>query len=63
MRQRRLLGDALATVPADPDAAAEIVAGILADRSQYARMQAAGRERMGGPGGAAAIAQAVLEMA
>lgn len=62
MRQRRLLGEALVTAPAEPYAAAEVVAGILADRSQYERMRAAGRERMGAPGGATAIAQAILEI-
>lgn len=60
MRQRRLLGDALLLVPSVPKAAAAAVAALLADPARLARMRAAGRERMGPPGGSAAIARAVL---
>jgi uncharacterized protein (TIGR03492 family) len=59
MRQRRLLGDAVKAVPADPAAAAAAVTALLADGAELARMGTIGRERMGGPGGAAAIAAAV----
>jgi hypothetical protein len=59
MRQNRLLGDAVKVVPAEPAAAAEAVTSLLADGAERARMGAIGRERMGGPGGAAAIAAAV----
>jgi uncharacterized protein (TIGR03492 family) len=62
MRQRGLLGDALALVPSEPEAGAAALAELLADAPRLARMTAAGRERMGGPGGAAAIARAVLEL-
>lgn len=58
MRQRRLLGAAVKVVPTDPAAAASAVAALLSDAAELARMGAAGRERMGGPGGAAAIAAA-----
>ena len=61
-RQVGLLGDALLVVPGDPVAGADAVAGLLADEVRRARMGAAGRERMGGPGGARAIAEAVVGM-
>jgi uncharacterized protein (TIGR03492 family) len=63
MRQRGLLGEALALVPSDPEAGAAALAELLADEPRLARMAAAGRERMGEPGGAAAIARAILELA
>jgi uncharacterized protein (TIGR03492 family) len=63
MRQRRLLGEALAIVPGEPAAAATAIAALLADEPRLERMRAAGRARMGGRGGAAAIARAVLEPA
>ncbi len=63
MRQRRLLGDAVAIVPEDPAAAAAAVGALLGDEARRARMGAAGRARMGGPGGAAAIAAAVRGLA
>ncbi len=59
MRQRRLLGDALQLVPEEPAAAAEALARLLEDPARLARMGAAGRARMGSPGGAAAIAHAI----
>ncbi|GAC1304356.1 MAG: lipid-A-disaccharide synthase-related protein [Vulcanimicrobiaceae bacterium] len=59
LRQRRLLGEALCLVPADPSDAADAIARLLADPLRLARMGAAGRERMGPPGGAAAIARAI----
>ncbi len=62
-RQVGLLGDALLVVPGDPAAAAEAVASLLADPPRRARMGAVGRERMGGPGGARAIAHAIVALA
>jgi uncharacterized protein (TIGR03492 family) len=59
MRQRKLLGDALAIVPADPSAAAAEIAALLRDAARCARMRAAGPARMGPPGGARAIGEAV----
>jgi uncharacterized protein (TIGR03492 family) len=59
MRQGRLLGDALALVPGDPTAAAAALCDLLDDPARRARMGAIGRERMGPPGGAAAIAGAI----
>ncbi len=63
MRQRRLLGDALELVDAEPEAAAAAVAALLRDEARLARMRAAGRERMGQAGGAAAIANEVVRVA
>jgi hypothetical protein len=63
MRQERLLGAAMLVVPGDPAAAAEAIAALLNDPARLTRMAAAGRERMGGAGGAAAIARAVVELA
>lgn len=63
MRQRRLLGEGLALVPTDPAAAASEIAGLLGDPARLARMGVAGRARMGPPGGAAAVAKAILEFA
>ncbi len=62
MRQRRLLGEALLLVPQDPARAAAEIAGLLADPERLRRMGEAGRLRMGPPGGAAAIARAILEV-
>jgi len=59
-RQVGLLGDALLIVPGEPSRGADAVAALLADELRRARMGAAGRERMGGPGGAHAIAEAVV---
>jgi len=62
MRQRRLLGEALLLVPQEPARAAAEIAGLLADPERLRRMGEAGRLRMGPPGGAAAIARAILEV-
>jgi uncharacterized protein (TIGR03492 family) len=59
-RQVGLLGDALLVVPGEPSRGADMVAALLGDEVRRARMGAVGRERMGGPGGARAIAEAVL---
>ena len=59
-RQSGLLGDAMAIVPGDPVEAAAAIAELLADPARLARMGAIGRERMGPPGGAHAIAEAIV---
>jgi uncharacterized protein (TIGR03492 family) len=57
--QRRLLGDAL--VPArSPEDAADAVVRLLDDPADRDRRGRIGRERQGGPGGAAAIARYLL---
>ncbi|GAC1542998.1 MAG: hypothetical protein NVS2B17_22230 [Candidatus Velthaea sp.] len=63
MRQARLLGDALAIVPGEPERAADALAELLHDAPRRARMSATGRERMGGAGGAQAIAQTITRIA
>lgn len=63
MRQARLLGEALAVVPGDPERAADAIAALLADGARRARMAHAGRERMGAGGGAATIARAIALLA
>lgn len=61
MRQQRLLGDALTTVPVEPEVAAHALRTLLADRARLERMSMTGRERMGKPGGARAIAAAIAQ--
>ena len=61
MRQRLLLGDALLVVPPEPPDAAAAIDALLADPERLAAMSASGRARMGPPGGARAIAAAILE--
>jgi uncharacterized protein (TIGR03492 family) len=63
MRQQRLLGEALAVLPDDDAAFADGVVALLADRSRMDAMAAQGSARMGGPGGCAAVAKAVLALA
>lgn len=63
MRQRRLLGDALAVVPGEPNRAAAELSALLADAQRRVRMGSAGHESMGAPGGALAIARAVVSAA
>lgn len=62
-RQRGLLGAALEVVPADPQHAAPRIGALLDDAPRRARMGAVGRERMGAPGGARAIAGSILDIA
>jgi uncharacterized protein (TIGR03492 family) len=62
-RQRGLLGDALSVVPPDPREASARIGALLDDGARRARMSAAGRERMGAPGGARAIAQHIAKIA
>ena len=61
MRQHGLLGEALAVLPGDLPRAADGVRALLDDAPRRARMGAQGRERMGGPGGARAIARDLVE--
>ena len=63
MRQRRLLGDALVVLSHEEKSAAAELDALLADASGLAALARSGRERMGPPGGAAAIARAVWAMA
>jgi uncharacterized protein (TIGR03492 family) len=63
MRQRRLLGEALAVLPDDDAAFADGVVALLADQSRMEAMGAQGRARMGSPGGSEAVAKAVLALA
>jgi uncharacterized protein (TIGR03492 family) len=64
MRQQRLLGDALLVLPAaDDDAFASGVVKLLDDQRRMNDMARTGRERMGGSGGAAAVAKAALAVA
>jgi hypothetical protein len=60
MRQRKLLGDALAIVPMNAELAAREILALIDDPERRAEMAACGRERMGRPGGAVAIARAIL---
>jgi hypothetical protein len=62
MRQERLLADAILIVPGEPATAADAIVALLNDGSRRARMSAAGRERMGAGGGAAAIARAIADL-
>ncbi len=60
MRQQGLLGEALTVLPADVEVASNGVLHLLENESQRAAMRAVGRARMGPPGGAAAIARAIV---
>ena len=62
-RQRGLLGEALVLVPGEPLAASREIAALLANDVLLARMGAVGRERMGRPGGARAVARCIAELA
>lgn len=59
--QKRLLGEAISLVARDPEVVAEELWAILTDESRRKRMAAVGRERMGEPGGARAIAIQIKE--
>jgi len=59
--QKRLLGDALVAA-AGPEAAGQAILNILSDPQRYATMAAAGRERMGEPGGALRMADLLLRL-
>lgn len=59
MRQSGLLGAALTVLPGDAARAARELGALLADPARRAYMGNAGRELMGPPGGARAIARAI----
>jgi uncharacterized protein (TIGR03492 family) len=59
--QQRLLGDALVIAESRPDHIAQIVNELLEDASRYKKAARAGPERMGKPGGSAAIVADILE--
>ena len=58
--QKRLLGDALVAARS-PEEAADAVLRLLGDAAERERRGRVGRERQGGPGGAAAIARYLLD--
>jgi len=58
----RFFGPAAQEVAHDPDEVAQAALGLLADPGRRARMGAAGRARMGGPGASAAIAARLVEL-
>ena len=62
-RQSGLLGDALAVFPRENPAAAIGVDALLRDPQRRAQMGRAGRERMGEPGAARRIAEAIVALA
>jgi uncharacterized protein (TIGR03492 family) len=62
-RQRGLLGDALAVLPANLDEAAAGVRALLHDPARRANMAATGRSRMGESGGARRIAERIVAIA
>jgi uncharacterized protein (TIGR03492 family) len=62
MRQIGLLGDALLVASPDPDQAASQVIALLNDPQRRERMGTIGRERMGPPGAAAAIAARIADL-
>jgi hypothetical protein len=60
MRQRKLLDGALAIVSSHADDAGREILALIDDPKRRAQMAAFGHERMGDPGGAAAIARAIV---
>lgn len=60
--QRLLLGDALAVAEPAPEAVAAEVRAILRDPERRERMAAVGRERMGPPGAAHRMAEAIARL-
>lgn len=62
-RQQGLLGDALVVAPDRLGDAVAAVSALLDDGARLAHMGAVGRERMGAPGGARAVAQCVAAVA
>ena len=61
--QRRLLGDALTLCEAVPERIADALRNLWVHPEQYARASGAGKARMGGRGGARAIARDILNRA
>ncbi len=63
MRQQRLLGDALLVLPRQEQEYAAGIVALLDDPQRMDGMARLGKKRMGDPGGAAAVAKAVLSLA
>lgn len=61
-RQAQLLGDALLIVPRDVAEGARAVVELLRDPQRQEAMAQAGRERMGPPGAARAIAERIVQL-
>jgi uncharacterized protein (TIGR03492 family) len=61
-RQAQLLGDALLIVPRDISEGARAIAALLRDPRRRDAMSKAGRERMGPPGAARAIAERIVQL-
>jgi uncharacterized protein (TIGR03492 family) len=61
-RQAQLLGDALLIVPRDGSEGARAIADLLRDPRRRDAMSKAGRERMGPPGAARAIAERIVQL-
>ena len=62
MRQRGLLGEAMRLITGDVEAAAAALDALLNDEAALRSMSLVGRERMGAPGGSAAIAAKIAAM-
>lgn len=62
MRQRGLLGASLRIISGEVEPAAAQLRALLADETELHAMGAAGRERMGQPGGSAAIATVLARL-
>ncbi|MGQ9778659.1 MAG: lipid-A-disaccharide synthase-related protein [Bacillota bacterium] len=60
--QKKLLGEAVCVVERDPEAVVQEIRAILADPQRREAMAAAGRERMGPPGGAGRIAAEIRKL-
>jgi uncharacterized protein (TIGR03492 family) len=63
MRQKRLLGDALLVLPGEPHAFATELVRLIDDAPRMRAMSDVGRKRMGGSGGAQAVATNALAIA
>jgi uncharacterized protein (TIGR03492 family) len=63
MRQKRLLGDALLVLPSQPQSFAAEVVRLFDDPQRMRHMTEIGRQRMGRPGGAQAVAAMALSIA
>jgi hypothetical protein len=62
-RQAKLLGEALIVLPPDAGDAATLLGTLVDDPEERTRRGAAGRERMGEPGGARCIAAEIARIA
>lgn len=62
LNQKRLLSEALTVAPAQPEAVASALERLWLEPERYRHAAAAGRARMGPPGGARAIAEDLLAL-